>query len=96
MRQTRGQALRPHEHGQRRHRRTSVRQARGERRPTASLTSAATPVIIDLALRAIDELPPVRLDVVDAASTRLAAGERPSAEAIAEMAIRHASSDQRN
>lgn len=96
MRQSRGQALRPHEQGQRRHRRTSVRRARRERRPTASLTSAATPVIIDLALRTIDELPPVRLDLVDAVSARLAAGERPSAEAIAEMAIRHAAGDQRN
>lgn len=96
MRQTRGQALRPHGHPRRRHRRTSAGRSRRERRPTASLTSAATPVIVDLALRAIDDLPPVRLDVVDAASARLAAGERPSAEVIAEMAIRHASSDQRN
>jgi hypothetical protein len=48
---------------------------------------------IDLALRTIDELPTIRIDLVEAASARLAAGERPSAEAIADMAIRRATCD---
>jgi hypothetical protein len=44
-------------------------------------------------LRIIDALPPVRVELVAAASARLAAGERPSSEAIADMAIRRATCD---
>ncbi len=62
-------------------------------RPVNGLTSGATPLTIDLALRTIDELPPVRIHVVQAAAARLAAGERPTSDAIAEMAIRRATCD---
>ncbi|HEX6417583.1 MAG TPA: hypothetical protein VFZ77_03775 [Acidimicrobiales bacterium] len=48
---------------------------------------------IERALRTIDALPRVRVALVEAASARLAAGERPSADAVAEMAIRRATCD---
>jgi hypothetical protein len=48
---------------------------------------------IDRALRTIDALPPVRVALVAAASARLAAGDRPSADAVADMAIRRATCD---
>ena len=48
---------------------------------------------IDHALRLIDELPRVRVHLVEAAIARLAAGRRPSSEAIADMAIRRAGCD---
>ncbi len=75
-----------------RRRRGSVHR-RGSVRPASSLTSGATPMSIDLALRTIDELPPVRIHMVEAAAARLAAGERPTSDAIADMAIRRASCD---
>lgn len=62
-------------------------------RPSSSLTSCATPMTIELALRAIDDMPPVRVHLVEAAAARLAAGDRPSADAIADMAIRRATCD---
>lgn len=68
------------------HRRRSVR-------PVNGLTSGATPLTIDLALRTIDELPPVRIHLVEAAAARLAAGERPTSDAVADMAIRRATCD---
>jgi len=61
-------------------------------RPSSSLM-ATSPRTIDHALRIIDALPPVRVELVEAASARLAAGERPSSEAIADMAIRRATCD---
>ena len=48
---------------------------------------------IGRALRIIDETPRVRVHLVEAAAARLAAGRRPSAEAIADMAIRRATCD---
>jgi len=62
-------------------------------RPSSSLTSGATPMTIEHALRTIDQLPRVRVHLVEAASARLAAGERPTAEDIAEMALRRATCD---
>ena len=52
-----------------------------------------SPRTIDRALRIIETLPPVRVELVAAASARLAAGERPSSEEIADMAIRRATCD---
>jgi hypothetical protein len=75
----------------RRHRRTRARQVHGVR-PSSSLM-ATSPRTIDRALRIIEALPPVRVELVAAASARLAAGERPSSEAIADMAIRRATCD---
>jgi hypothetical protein len=54
---------------------------------------ATSPRTIDRALRLIDGLPPVRVELVEAASARLAAGERPTSEAIADRAIRRATCD---
>jgi hypothetical protein len=48
---------------------------------------------IELALRTIEGLPPVRIHLVEAAAARLAAGDRPTSDAIAEMAIRRATCD---
>jgi hypothetical protein len=48
---------------------------------------------VELALRTIHELPPVRIHLVEAAAARLAAGERPTSAAIADMAIRRAACD---
>ena len=48
---------------------------------------------ISRALRIIDETPRVRVHLVEAAAARLAAGRRPSSEAIADMAIRRATCD---
>ena len=92
MRVSRSQASRALDAVRSRHRRVPVR-ARRSVRPRSSLTAVATPMTIDLALRTIDELPTIRIDLVEAASARLAAGERPSAEAIADMAIRRATCD---
>lgn len=71
------------------------------RRPTrgrpgdghASGLAATSPLTIDAALRIIDAQPPVRVALVDAASARLAAGTRPTAEQIADEAIRSALCD---
>jgi hypothetical protein len=77
----------------RRRRVSAHRHGRRPVRPTSSLTSGATPMTIDLALRTIDGLPPVRVHLVEAAAARLAAGERPTSDAIADMAIRRATCD---
>jgi hypothetical protein len=50
----------------------------------------AGPLVIDRAVRTVDDQPAVRLDRVAAASARLAAGHRPSAEAVADAALRRA------
>jgi hypothetical protein len=54
---------------------------------------ATSPRTIERALLIIDGQPPVRIELVAAASARLAAGERPSSEAIAARAIRVATCD---
>jgi hypothetical protein len=92
MRVSRSQASRAIDAVRRRHPRGSGRRPRSLRRASGVMTGAS-PMTIDLALRAIDALPPVRIHLVEAASARLAAGERPSADAIAEMAIRRAVCD---
>ena len=92
MRVSRTHANRALDAARSRPRRGSVHRRRSVR-PASSLTSGATPLSIDLALRTIDELPPVRIHMVEAAAARLAAGERPTSEAIADMAIRRATCD---
>jgi hypothetical protein len=69
---------------------TRRRIARLNRRSSASRSGDS----IDRALRVIDETPRVRVHLVEAAVARLAAGRRPSSEAIADMAIRRATCDQ--
>ena len=63
------------------------------RGPVSSLTSVATPLAVDGALATIADLPRARRHMVEAAAARLAAGERPSSYAIADMAIRRARAD---
>lgn len=48
-----------------------------------------SPLVVDLAIRTVDEQPTVRIDRVAAASARLAAGH-PPAEAVADLALRDA------
>lgn len=70
-------------------RRQRRRRARIHRRHSSHTgpTAGVSPLTIDTALRIIDGLPPVRVALVDAAAARLAAGERPSAEEIADGVI---------
>jgi len=91
MRVTRSQASQAFATVRRRHRRASARRRRA--RPASSLTTVATPLAIDRVLAAIADLPPARRHVVEAAVARLAAGQRPSSYAIADMAIRRAGVD---
>ena len=77
---------------QRHRRRGHVRRHHPVARP-GSAVSATSPLTIDAALRIIEAQPRIRVELVDAASTRLAAGERPSSEAIAERAIERARCD---
>jgi len=91
MRTSRTQATRALGAVRRRHRRGRVRR-HDAGRPSSGLM-VTSPRTIDRALRIIDGLPPVRVELVAAASARLAAGERPSSEAIADMAIRRAACD---
>jgi hypothetical protein len=91
MRTSRRPATRALDAVRRRHRRTRARQVHAVR-PSAALMGTS-PRTIDRALRVIESLPPVRVELVAAASARLAAGERPSSEAIADMAIRRATCD---
>jgi hypothetical protein len=86
MRSSRKQATRALDAVRRRHRRPREHQAHAAR-PTSSLM-ATSPRTIERALLIIDGQPPVRIELVAAASARLAAGERPSSEAIAARAIR--------
>jgi hypothetical protein len=69
------------------------RRPRPIRRRARRLPTVSSPRSIDLALRTIDELPPLRVELVEAAVARLATGERPSSDDIAEMAIRRATCD---
>jgi hypothetical protein len=66
------------------------RAVRGSR---AAALHGVSPLTVDRTLHTIAHLPPVRAELVAAASARLAAGQRPSAEAIADMAIRRATCD---
>jgi hypothetical protein len=76
-----------------RHRRHGhVRRHQSVARP-GSAVSATSPLTIDAALRIIEAQPAVRIELVDAASARLAAGDRPTSEQIADMAIRRATCD---
>jgi hypothetical protein len=100
MRVARSQAARALDAVRRRHRRAPVRGRlrRPPRRPRHAGSGAAavhsvSPLTIDLALRTIGDQPPVRVGLVEAASARLDAGDRPSAEAVADMAIRRATCD---
>jgi hypothetical protein len=56
--------------------------------PRTAGHSAADPAIVT-----VDDLRPARLHLVRDAAARLAAGERPSSHAIAEMAIRRVACD---
>jgi len=91
MRVTRSQASQALDTVRRRRARASTRHRRPGR-PSATVMSVS-PMTIERALRTIDALPPVRVALVEAASARLAAGERPSADAVAEMAIRRVTCD---
>lgn len=95
MRVTRTQASQALDAVRRQHRRAPARPRPRRRRQTrpAARVMSASPMTIDRALRTIDALPPVRIALVEAAAARLAAGERPSAHAIADMAIRRATCD---
>ena len=57
-------------------------------RPTCTLTAGVSPRTVDRAVAVVDGLPPARTHLVAAAAARLAAGERPSSYAIADMALR--------
>lgn len=95
MQVSRSQAARAWEavrHGHRQ-RRSSARRRQAARRPAVSLRSGASPLTIEQALRRIDEQPPIRIHLVEAATARLAAGDRPPADVVAEMAIRRATCD---
>ena len=88
MRNPRRQATRAVEAVRRGHRRSRVR-----RYGTRPASTVASPRTIDRALRVVDGLPPVRVELVVAAAERLAAGDRPSSAAIAERAIERAVGD---
>ena len=75
-----------------RHRRRRPTRGRPRVGPGSAL-AATSPLTIDEALRIIDAQPPVRVELVDAASARLAAGMRPTSEQIADEAIRRARCD---
>ncbi len=92
MRVSRTHATRALDAVRRRRRRAQVHPRRVVR-SAAGASSGPTPMTIELALRTIGETPAVRVHLVEAAAARLAAGERPSSEAIADMAIRRATCD---
>ncbi|HET9611981.1 MAG TPA: hypothetical protein VFP06_20365 [Acidimicrobiales bacterium] len=91
MRVTRSQASQALDTVRRRRARASTRHRRPGR--PSSAVMFVSPMTIERALRTIDALPRVRVALVEAASARLAAGERPSADAVADMAIRRATCD---
>jgi len=74
----------------RRHRRATGRHRHPVRRGPGVRPS---PVTIDLVLREIEGLGPVRIELVEAASARRAAGEWPTPDEIADMAVRRAVCD---
>ncbi len=88
MQVSRRQASRAFAAVRRTHRRATT--APGRRaRPRAGVS----PRTIELALQHIDDLPPVRVEVVAAASARLAVGDRPSPDEIADATLRRATCD---
>ena len=74
----------------RQHRRVSGRHRHQVRRGPGVRPS---PVTIDLVLREIEGLGAVRIELVEAASARRAAGEWPTPDEIADMAVRRAVCD---
>lgn len=68
-------------------RRRAARRSRSSVRPTSPRHHEATPLPAHTALGVLAGTPAVRTRLVQAAAARLAAGERPTAEAIAERAI---------
>jgi hypothetical protein len=88
MQVSRRQAYRAFAAVRRTHRRVTTAPRR-RARPRAGVS----PRTIELALQHIDDLPPVRIEVVVAASTRLALGDRPSPEEIADATLRQATCD---
>jgi hypothetical protein len=72
----------------RRHRRAS-----GRRRQLHRPVSLPKPVIIDLVVQTADASGPLRIELVRAASARRAAGVWPSADEVADMALRRAACD---
>jgi hypothetical protein len=74
----------------RRHRRAPGRHRHEVRRGPGIRPS---PVLIDLVLREVEGQGPVRIELVAAASARRAAGEWPTADEVAEMALRRAVCD---
>ena len=74
----------------RRHGRASGRHRHQMRRGPGVRPS---PVTVDLVFREIEGLGPVRIELVEAASARRAAGEWPTPDEIADMAVRRAACD---
>jgi hypothetical protein len=74
-----------------RHRRTRGRRHHAGR--PSSPVAATSPRTIDRARRIIDDLPGVRVELVAAATERLAAGQRPTSAEIADKAIERATCD---
>lgn len=68
-------------------RRRVARRTRPSARPTSPRHHEATSLPAHAALRVLAGTPVVRTGLVEAAAARLAAGQRPSADAIAERAI---------
>jgi hypothetical protein len=99
MHVARSQAARALDAVRRRHRHRRARQRAVGHRPhrravrRAHPLETASPRTVDRALQIIDEMPPVRVTLVEAASAWLAAGDRPSPQAIADMAILRARGD---
>jgi hypothetical protein len=73
----------------RRHRRAIGRHQHQARGPKAR----PSPVAMDLVFREIDGLGPVRIELVQAASARRAADVWPTADEVADMALRRAICD---
>jgi hypothetical protein len=74
----------------RRHRRAMGRGRHEVRRGPATRPS---PVVIDLVLREVEGQGPVRIKLVEEASARRAAGQWPTADEVADMALRRAVCD---
>jgi hypothetical protein len=72
----------------RRHRRASARRHQA-RRPV----QRPKPLVVDFILQMGEGEPPLRIELVQAASARRAAGEWPSADEVADMALRRAACD---
>jgi hypothetical protein len=103
MRVARSQAARALDAVRRRHRRAAARgraaalharpRSRGAGHGPRQALHTVSPRTIEQALAVIDDLPPARVELVETASARLASGERLSAGAIADMAVRRATCD---